>query len=804
MKISYNRLRSYISIGEGIDVICEVLVSLGFEVEGIDKIGFSGSGPIVFGKVISRDCHPNADRLSVCRVDIGDDELQIVCGATNFGAGDSVAVALTGAMVGGIALKKTKMRGIESEGMMCSAAELGLANDSEGLLLLNEFEAKLGSPVADLFDEADYIIDLSITPNRGDCLSYLGIARELSAYFERSINSIDTAELRKGANSGLLVEVDDCDCLRYCGLKVSNVVVGASPDWLREQLELIGMRSKNIIVDLTNFVMLEIGQPLHAFDANSIVGDKVIVRKAKNDEILECLDGKSCKLFDSVTIIADAKKPIAIAGIMGGKNSEISESTSAIFLESANFSSESIKKSTKLLELSSESAYRFERTVDLALADYAIERFVALLRKMQPDIVVEEYVEVGSAKQNFLEIDCDFSKIKKLLGFDVDIDIFESILRRLNFEISSSGNYLKVVVPSYRRHDVTTEAGLVEEFLRVYGTSKIVPSLPNSRPTDVSDDLLINVKRQHGEILSTLGFYECYTDSLQPANIYEDGIIEEDHILKLSVTNPLNKDHEVLRSSLIPALIEVFKTNKNNGNSMSRVFESGRIFKIIDGELCELFATTFLLKDVDNEFVKSVEPASIDAVKSVIESLLPSLGLPKNIIQLSQKTANTLWQENFCGSFGSLHRSGILCEFGYINTSFSKKWLKDNVLLGCEITLIPEKLKKPAIKQFEEFSDLPVVRKDLSILVNNDTLAEEIRKKVELAARKSVSANVKLNDVRIFDVYYSKNSDEKSISLAITFGSNSITLTDAEISPVFANVQKILERDNLKIRKQTI
>ncbi len=806
MKVALSLLKNYVKIEVSAEALAEAFVHLGFEVEGMENLGYCGAGPIVVGQVIEKEKHPNSDHLSVCKVQVNNDEpLQIVCGASNFKVGDRVPVALEGARLGDIIIQKTSMRGFDSCGMMCSASELGLeAAESHGLYILNDLNPAVGTPIEELFgNKKDVIFDLSITSNRGDCLSYLGIARELSAYFNTPVLVPNTTEaLPQAQTTGLTVSSDACDY--YSGCTIEAIQIMDSPAWMQEFLTKSGLRPINNVVDVTNVLLLEFGQPLHAFDANKLQGD-IIVRESRPNESIKTLDDIERILPENTLVIADTSGPIALAGIMGGASSEISSTTGKIFLECAHFSHKSIRKTLRNLTISSDSAYRFERFVDKTQAPQILQRAIHLLRETCPNIVVKSYIQQGSATDPLRTIELTFDKVLNLLGFDVSPEDFQKTLERLNFSFETIGkNHWKVAIPSYRA-DIEQFPDLVEEFIRLQGTAQIPSKLPDGVACSIEDAPENELRNRHAAILSNAGFFECYTDSLQPKTWYEK-VLPEAVSTPLQLHNPVSEEHNCLRYSLIPGLVESLCENRHHGNPVERLFETGRIFKAdAKGKLHELFATAFVVCPSQERHWLKPEPFNFYEGQNYVRSLIAASGTATSV-QSAKAEASPLWQKGYCGKIGLWEQRGFEANLGYLDLNFTQQWFKNDIIFAAECIWLPERIRFKDEKTFQPYSECPVVTKDLALWVPFETLGEEVHQALIKQLKKLIKNPVQLRDVRLFDVFKDdKNLTQKSLAFSLVFGSNSGTLTEEMINPIFEALQESIEKNyGYQVRKQTV
>lgn len=807
MKISLSWLKRYIDISVDTQALGDVFVQLGFEIESEECVGYCGQGPLVVGRVLEKIHHPQSDHLSICQVEVGQEKpLQIVCGASNFKVNDFVPVALEGARLNGVELKKTQMRGVESCGMMCSASELGLEKESSGLYILNDLNPKIGTNLQDLFaNTTDTIFDLSITSNRGDCLSYIGIARELSAYFNLPLKPFASLENLPASNGEVSVHVSSDACDFYSGCVVRNVHVGSSPEWLVHALSSAGLRSVNNVVDLTNFILLEQGQPLHAFDLDQIHGNDLYIRQANSNEALKTLDGVDRVLSENQLVIADDEQCLAIAGIMGGKDSEITDRTQNIFIECAHFSVDSIRKSTHELNLSSDSSYRFERHVCKAQASCALKRILWLLKELDPQVQIADYVSVGSDVLPQRFIDCSLDKVERLLGFHVEQSAFVDTLQRLGFKAATlEPRVIRFEVPSYR-FDVQGVEDCIEEFLRFSKLNELESRAPEGKACYIPTDACHTLRMRHAQFLSAHGFFECYTDSLQDKSVYA-GVVESHDLEPLLLPNPLSQEHACLRTSLLPGLLEVLKNNRNYGNhQFERLFESGRIFKVHkNGSVEELFATAFIVCPSKVKTWDSRQDTTYYDIQSWVRSLLTSIGMSENVVQTADKNVSSFWQKDYSGHIGNWEQRGFEAHLGCINIQFSKHWFKDSLVWGAECVWMPERLRIKDKKIYTPFNDWPTIRKDLSLILPQNVLAETVRQNIEKSCRKWIKNPIQLRDVSIFD-YFVDASKQASIAVSITFGSNVGNLTDENVQKVFEQIIEHLEKQfSYSIRKKVL
>ena len=825
MRVSLKFLNHYLPTPQSFEAVSEAFVRLGFEIDGIESFGYCGRGSLIVGQVKTKVPHPNSDHLSVCTVDIGQAEpLQIVCGATNFKVGDKVPVALEGARLGDVVLKKTVMRGIESCGMMCSADELGLsASRCPGLMILNDRNPAIGTPLEELFgDTKDVALDVAIPSNRGDCLSYVGLARELCAVFggavsetpllgcmdiatvsdNKSIFSDPHAFLQaqpKPLQPFVMLETSLCDY--FSGCRIENITVQPSSEAIQAFLKASGIRPINNVVDITNVVLLEQGQPLHAFDANYLSG-ALRVRTACAGERLKTLDGVDRLLSSSAIVVADEKNVLSLAGIMGGEESSISENTKNIFIECAYFDTGCIRTASKETGLSSDSSYRFERFVDKDRAPLALVRAISLLRESNPHLRIAFFTESGSCEVLPRIVRVRLGKIQRLLGFEIESQTFCEALGSLNFrfKIIESGVW-DVTIPSWRS-DVTLEADFAEEFVRWFGTDRIPSHVPGGIVCGCADTPEHMLRQRHAEILSDAGFYECYTDSLQPKAWYE-GVLSEEQLSILTLEKPLSEEHACLRFSLVPGLLNVLCDNRNRGNRTERLFETGRIFKVDPkGQLYECFATAFVACPLKEKTWKSSEIFDFYRVQALVRSLIAAGGQVPLTVLSAETTSVALWQEGYSGKIGRLEQRGFETNLGYLNLNWMQQWFDDEAILAAECFWLTDRIRIPSKNTFQPYAETPTVTKDLALWVPKATPCETVRQSLVKVLKKIVKHPVQMRDVRIFDVFDDLENDRKSFAFTIEFGAVVGTLKDEQVRPIFEMLQSQIEQQEAyQVRK---
>lgn len=809
MKLSLDWLSEYVNLPSPAEELIDVLPMLGIEVEVDDKAHPAELDHVVVGKVLEKKPHPEADRLSVCSVEVGKSvPAQIVCGATNFKPGDRVPVALPGAnLPGGFKIKKSKLRGVASEGMMCSAKELQLGNDDAGLFILPG-ESNIGRPVTEVLDKT-CVLELEVTANRGDCLSHLGVAREVSAFYETPVKfpkaKATAIQSDKPNESCLLksLKVESANCPYYTLWSIKGVRIGPSPDWLVEKIESIGLRAINNVVDVTNFVLHETGQPLHAFDVKKIAGSSIIVRDAIDGEKITTLDDQERSLSHQMLVIADQNKPLVIAGIMGSIDAEVDDSTTDIVLESAWFNPASVRSTARSLGLHTDSSQRFSRDVDPQGVEFAAKRAIDLIIELAGGECTEEFVSIGNSPRTARTIEIEPSFVEERCGFEISTENLTASWERLGFEVEES-TPIKVTVPSFRS-EVERPIDLVEEFLRIRGTADLKgskflsPSLQrDNQPSYDLCDLAV-------DDLIGQGYQETCNYSLRSADEINKWFPELSDI-DLALGNPLTADHTHVRPSLLPGLVEVLAHNQHNLNNLNRVFETGRIFRPGPRGNAELISIAWLNSvGAEKKNWKDEQKSDFFTQKHSLERLLHSVGLsiPKGIWKSFDNQLP--WQSGYAAHIGDVHKNKMEIALGTISLSLSKNYNIKGSILGVEILIDPillNKLRKPSL--FVHFGTFPPAMKDLSLVVDKSEPAESVRRKVEEIAKKVISNEIVLESVSIFDVFSGAGVSEnkKSIACSLRMRAPDRTLVEKEVNHAFEKIIVGIEQETVyELRK---
>ncbi|MDR2419742.1 MAG: phenylalanine--tRNA ligase subunit beta [Puniceicoccales bacterium] len=800
MKIHLKWLKRYVQIPVEYTALVEIFPKLGLEVEGTTIHGAGFPSTLVVGEIIDIAAHPDADKLQVCRVKVDDRApRQIVCGAKNFQLGDRVPVALPGTLMPeGFKIKSSKLRGVLSEGMMCSARELGISNDHEGLLILQDKPA-IGMPLQEIYPTEDVTFELETTSNRGDLLSHWGIARELAAFFRKPLSPPISPIYPESTAYGTFskkISISSSNAPYYCLFEIRDVTIGESPKWLQEDLKAIGLHPINNAVDISNWILFDCGQPLHAFDADKVEGDTIHVRQAKCGESLQTLDGQTRPLSDSVLVIADDQKILSIAGVMGGESSAIQKDTRHIFLESAYFRPESIRQSTKILGLRSDSSYRFERDVDPGMTLEAGQRAVQMILEICGGTLVGLPQIQGQVPRDVRRITLDPTWVAERCGVPLDPMILAEHLNVLGYSVDISQMPWEVSVPSYRS-DVSRPIDLVEEFLRIYGNENIPISAPSFPVYHRNNTPIADYFQKVAHYLCHRGATECYNDSFRSAA--EVHIFGKNASSLLELENPIVEPQSHLRFSLIPGLLDTARHNLQNKNDLGNPFENGHVFIPNENKLWEIYSTTCLyslgsLRRHWDEFraphwteIKATAVAMAKIARIPIEPLFQRGAEPE-----------AMWQAEHRWHFGNLFQDGYRIQIGILDLAWCHSWELPYPIAAIEIHLLPRHFERPSDEvHFEPFSLYPKASRDLSLLVDRSTTAEEIRSKIESLAKRASGRHFNVQDVSIFDVYEGEglSQNKKNIALAIDFYSDKRTLKEQEVQHAFEQLQHFVSQE---------
>ena len=802
MKISYNWLKNYLNLELPSEEISVLLTDTGLEVEGIEEVESIKGGlkGVVIGEVLTKIQHPNADRLSLTTVNIGTNEpLQIVCGAPNVKVGQKVPVATVGTWIydgdNKFKIKKGKIRGEESLGMICGEDELGLGKETDGIMVLDA-KAKVGIPASEYFQlESDIVFDIGLTPNRSDAMGHIGVARDLMTTLNHKGGklqmcrpSVESFKV-ENTNKTITVEVKDAElCPRYSGVSISGIKVVASPDWLQNKLKAIGLTPINNVVDVTNYVLHEIGQPLHAFDINKIKGNKVIVSTVKNKTKFTTLEVKEIELSPDDLMINSASMPMCIAGIFGGIDSGVSNATTDIFLESAYFSPVCIRKTAKRHGLSTDASFRYERGCDPNITVYALKRAALLITDMCGGEIASEIIDIYPNKIEHFIVELSYAKMDALIGEVIDRVLVKSILKDLEIEIKKeTKNGLSLLVPPFKT-DVQREVDVIEEILRIYGFNTVaIPSKLNTSITQSEDLSPEQIRNTIADLLSNTGFNEAMNNSLTKA-AYTTLIPELDILQNVVIINPLSQDLNVMRQSLLFSGLENITYNQNRKNTDIKLFEFGKTYhKAENGNLENQHLQILVSGKVQAEnWNTSSDKSDFYYIKEKVEHILNRLGI--NRFKSSEGSG---WGRSYSLTY-SYKKKRLVC-FGKITKDLCSKFgVKSDVYMAdFNWDLVLELAAYNKLK-YKEVSKFPEVRRDLSLLIDDSVSFDELLKIAQKTDNKI------LKSVNLFDVYEGDKLPKGKKSYAISFrmSDQSKTLTDKYVDKV---MEKLMDSFKKKV-----
>jgi phenylalanyl-tRNA synthetase beta chain len=778
LKFSLNWLREFVELPNDVAQLADLLTLAGVEIEGIEARG-ANFAHVVVAQVTASAPHPNADRLSVCQVDDGSGQVrQIVCGAKNYKVGDKVPLAQPGAVLSGdLKIKASKLRGVESQGMLCSAKELGIAEDAAGLLILSP-EAKIGAPISELFPN-DTILDVEITPNRSDLLSHYGLAREIAALTQKPLRALEMAEPRTANGSAVQISAPN-ECPFYSARRIENITVGPSPDWLRARLESVGLRAINSIVDITNFVMLEIGQPLHAFDADKLRGG-INVRLAQPNEKFLALDGRTYQLDPKNLLIADAARGIAIGGVMGGEDTGVTATTRNVLLESAYFSPSNIRRTARELNLPSDASYRFERGVDPGMLLRASERATQLIHEIAGGEPVRETIIAGTLPAAPAGFSLRYTRCDELLGASIAPAEADRILESFGLQkLGATDEQSTWGIPSYRS-DLRREVDLIEEIVRVFGIHRITGA-DRSRFTPASAaDRRYDAEMTLRERLVARGFSEARTSALVGRQTLGSGFAKE----AIELRNPLSEDHVALRPSLIPGLIAVLERNVRAGAKSVQLFEVGRVFLPAKGEEIRRLALLLCGAAGGPAHWRGAPARELDLFD--LKGALESIGLGEVAFRRCESAEFALAMEILTGD----QRCGGA---GQLASAQAAKAAGAAAVFVAELDLPNEFETVDGARKFREWQRFPSVSRDIALIAPQALTHGEI-----LAAIQSVREPL-LAAVELFDLFGGQSVENigagrKSLAYSLTYLDKNRTLTSNEVSAAHDRIRERLKSE---------
>lgn len=793
MKASVEWLKEYSDIDVNAIELGDVLTMTGSKVETIEQKG-NDIKNVVVGKILEIKKHPDADKLVVTKVDIGNETVQIVTGADNIKENDIVPIAKDGSeLPGGVKIKKGQLRGIDSCGMMCSVGELGLelsdypGQIEHGIMILDKtLEKELGKDIVDVLNLKEDIIDFEITPNRPDCLSIEGLGREtavsLNKEFKNPRKNIDELKIEdKKELEGLKVDITAPDlCYRYIARIVKNVKIGPSPEWMKRRLKACGVRSINNIVDITNYVMLEMGQPMHAFDINSIEGKHITVRRAKNGEIITTLDEQERKLDENDLVISDEKKAVAIAGVMGGLNSEIEQDTKTVVFESAVFNGGSVRKTAKKVGLRTESSSRFEKGLSAENALRAINRAVELVELIGAGEVAEGKIDVYPTKQKINKIPLEVERINNLLGINLSKQEMIDILEKLEIKVEND-----MAIAPYFRMDLEFVADIAEEILRFYGYDKLETTLVNADTTIGIRNKEQKIQKKIREVLVNSGLSEIYTYGfVSEKDLEKSNINEELKKYAITIQNPLSDDYKLMRPTTMPSMMQILANNANKKNQNVKLFDISRNYKNINNEVQN--GEVPLQEDILTIGMYG-EDIDFYTLKGLIENVLEAISV--NRYDIEKETENNSYHPGRCANL----KVGIdiIATIGEVHPEVLMNYDIEKRAYLAEVNIT--KLVKYARenKKYVEVPKFPAVERDIAMIVDESVEVGKIEKIITKKGKKQ------LESVKLFDIYRDDKIGEnkKSVAYSLIFRDKNKTLSDDEINVAMENIIAELKKE---------
>ncbi|MBT3630863.1 MAG: phenylalanine--tRNA ligase subunit beta [Candidatus Marinimicrobia bacterium] len=783
MNISYNWLKEYIDIDLEPEILAEKLTHAGLEAVIVETLPeFFKS--IVVGHVISKEKHPDADKLSVCMIDLGDDEpKQIICGAPNIAAGQNVPVATIGTTFpDGMKIKKAKLRGVVSNGMVCSERELDLSQDHAGIMVLDK-DAELGMDMKAYLSGNDVSIELDLTPDRSDALGHIGVARDLGALLDIQMRKpvVEVNESSTPTSSLLSIELADPQaCPRYAARIVRNVKIAESPSWIRQRLQAAGIRSINNVVDAANYVLMETGHPLHTFDLRYIEGGKIVVRKAEHKEKITTLDGKERELDDSVLLICDGKKPVAVAGVMGGENSEVKDDTTDLLLESAYFDPVVVRRGAKKLQLATDASHRFERGTDPNGIPYALDRLASLIVELAGGEITQGQVDAYPTVIEPLEVVLRTERCNAILGTDINASTIAKILNGLELFHKESEGVFHVRVPTFRP-DITREIDLIEEVGRIFGYNNIPVPQHFSIANKINKKTPDQMREKIIDHLAAVGFNQIYGNGLLAVDEHPSVFGDEEALL---LANPLSRDMASMRSSLLMGMAKVADYNINRRQSDLKIFELGQVSTVdLDSDTGARETShlgLFVSGEIRNkQWSQETEVADIFHMKGILTSAFRDLfGVQLNYLSIEH--------DLFTESMAVILDEDVIGVLGNIKTI--NQSLKSVSGVYAELR-ISERLGLDRDIKYESVSIYPTVERDLSILIDTMVPFGQINETIQKNAGKSLVYS------RLYDIYEGKSiaSGKKSLTFRLVFQNKTRTLTEKEIDKDFRRILKGLE-----------
>ncbi|SDM25275.1 phenylalanine--tRNA ligase subunit beta [Bacillus sp. OK048] len=795
MLVSYKWLQDYVDLsGVTADELAEKITKSGIEVEGVDVLNEGITG-VVVGHVIERVQHPNADKLSKCQVDIGQGEpVQIICGAPNVAQGQKVAVATVGAVLpGNFKIKRAKLRGEESNGMICSLTELGMEAKivpkeySEGIFVFPQ-DAEVGSDAIALLNRDDEVLELGLTPNRADCLSMLGVAYEVAAILGRDVKlpEIDLQPVNEKATDYITVKVEaNEDNPLYAAKVIKNVKIGPAPLWMQTRLMSAGIRPHNNVVDITNYILLEYGQPLHAFDYDRLGSKEILIRRAHDGEKFVTLDDAERTLTSDHLVITNGTEPVALAGVMGGANSEVTSDTTTVLLEAAYFTGGTVRKASKDHGLRSEASARFEKGVDPNRVRAAGERAAYLMAKYAGGEVLEGSSEVDTLTVEPAVVSVTLEKINSVIGTNLTVGDVEAIFDRLQFTVSSEDETITVTAPT-RRGDIKIEEDLIEEVARLYGYDNIPKTLPIGEATPGKLSAYQEKRRLVRRYLEGAGLYQAVTYSLTSEEKAAQFALEKRDYIRLAM--PMSEDRSILRLSIMPQLLEVLKYNSARQNDSLAVYETGAVFLANGTEVLpeeeEHLAGAITGLWHSHSWQGEKKPVDFYVIKGILEGLFLKLGLTESVTYVQAIVDNM-----HPGRTAEIHLNGERIGFvGQVHPTMQKDLdLKDSYVFELSLKTVLEVVAAPL--RYEAIPRFPSITRDIALVVDKETVSGKLKDIIQTAGGQL------LKEVHVFDLYEGDRMEEgkKSIAYSLKYMDPERTLTDEEVTKVHTQVLEALK-----------
>jgi phenylalanyl-tRNA synthetase beta chain len=782
MIVTYNWLKEFVDFDYSPEELCHRLTMAGLEVDALEEIG-GGLDSVIVAKLEAVEKHPDADKLTVCQVNNGTEVVQVVCGATNHKTGDLVALAQPGSVLpGDFKIKKSKIRGQVSMGMLCSEKELAIAEDAAGIMILPE-GLEIGKPVFDALQLKDFMIEIGLTPNRPDCLSVVGVAREVAAMCDQKLNlpKPEIAESAEKIEAQTSVTIEDAEyCPRYAARMIKGVKIGPSPDWMVRRLEAVGMRSINNVVDVTNYVMMELGHPMHAFDFKFLEEGRIVVKRAQQGEKFTTLDDQEHEMIAEDLMICDGKKPVAMAGIMGGLNSEVQDDTEDILLEAAYFKPTAIRRTSKRHGLHTESSHRFERGADIDMIPVALDRAASLIAELGQGEVLAGVIDNYPEALQTPVLELNLSKVKALLDIPVDLQTVQVLLESIGLQVEdgSAADQLKVTVPSFRP-DIEREVDLIEEVARLYGYDDIPVTMPVGTVDAVVPPKRQQVQNMLRNTIVSCGFSEAMNYSFYGTDAVEKlGVAEDDpRRQQVKILNPLSEDQAVMRTSLVPSLLETVSRNLAYRSNDLRLFELRPVFLPQAGETCKERLTLTAIacgRRQPEGWAQSAEQIDFYDLKGAVEQLLDAVYVAEIEFSVTEpepylhpgKSCRLLQGKKQLGSIGEVHPQ-VLAAFDIDQPVFLLE-LDVEALLGIA----------GDYNKFKPLSRFPDVIRDSALLLDESVSAAEV---MDIIHRTKVKF---IENAVLFDLYTGKGIPEgkKSLAVRVRYRDLEKTLTEDEVA----------------------